>query len=1075
MRYPRGVTSFIPAYQPYQPDFTMMGKMLSIKQNQYDQNWKKLNDVYGSLLYADTTHEQSQVIKDQLKNEIDFNLRRVSGLDLSLEQNVAAAQQVFQPFYENANLMYDMAATKNINSAKAKAESYKNSADPDMSSLYWNEGMDEINYRIQEFKEMPYEQITSSGLAQVNYTPHYNLPKEALALMEDIGPKKFYSQSADGKYDIITTNGSQITEYLQKYFESSLGEDPRFQAMFKTEAYVNRKNYMNSNAGRFGGDKLAAEREYLEDTYKLLAQNTITNKNKSKQNADAIKGQIDIMTNPNAEFVDGEDKIIQQLLDQGAISQQDLNKATKEAEMVTPQDNQGQPNPFENVDILRRKVDYLTASALMKQKIGEQAQLLAYKDFEQKTTLNEEYKIRLENELAIQRDMMKDRVAKGTHTYKTDANGNATGELEEVKSANQFTRVQDMDVTADKTDVRSLISMTQQGNFDAISGYLTEGLNLVESLGIDQIAGGQEDILRMLGADQESSKIKSTAELRQAIESYDNYKNSGLNYTYLHQVSENIRKIIFGEPVEGKIDYSKLLDKKFGVKTAERQAINDWHNRSMQNADNINESIANKNYLKRKTRSIIQKGQTMPKTELFAAQFAVDANGNGVGEAQYRKNVEKYLGDTYISEYLKRQNIDAETERNIRNNASKAWDKYRWYQPQLYYKSVAGYIDAALNIYKLKNTADGWGDYINPFNWGKYELFTEGRMKWDMPDYDDVLEAFDSEFKDSDNFKDAPPSLLGGGTGTSGMSSVATVVEGASYTLPYQEFYGTGKTKVGIVDDIKTMMEAPDKTIYSAFGSSKLAMDEDKNTEAHKEAVEFILRQVINPANNELIGNFDIKIKPGTAFDGTKAAYQILLNQEAINSFIQKADSDGNLTNVGVESANVLKDLYKNGLTIISDQVLLNSDAWEKGSSDAIASTMNYKLQEERIKGVTKPVVTQSYDLGGGFNMTYKYHGDPGKEQMDIITTTKMFDLEHYLSTGETKTNTIYTMGVPPTSLSQARSSFVSGNMADLKLYNAKMIKQVKAAIAALRAQNPNITNAEIYNALKQAYGGAGL
>ena len=52
------------------------------------KHWKKLNNVYGSLLYADTTHEQSQEVKDQLKNEIDFNLRRVSGLDLSLEQNV---------------------------------------------------------------------------------------------------------------------------------------------------------------------------------------------------------------------------------------------------------------------------------------------------------------------------------------------------------------------------------------------------------------------------------------------------------------------------------------------------------------------------------------------------------------------------------------------------------------------------------------------------------------------------------------------------------------------------------------------------------------------------------------------------------------------------------------------------------------------------------------------------------------------------------------------------------------------------------------------------------------------------
>ena len=200
-RYPQGVTSFIPAYQAYQPDFTMMGKMLSIRQNQYDQNWKQLNNVYGSLLYADTTHEQSQEVKDQLKNEIDFNLKRVSGLDLSLEQNVAAAQQVFQPFYENTSLMYDMAATKNISSARAKGDSYKNSVDPKYSELYWNEGMDEINYRIQEFKETPYDQIQSSGLAQVNYTPNFNIAKEAMALAKDFGDVKV--PSSDGKYDYV--------------------------------------------------------------------------------------------------------------------------------------------------------------------------------------------------------------------------------------------------------------------------------------------------------------------------------------------------------------------------------------------------------------------------------------------------------------------------------------------------------------------------------------------------------------------------------------------------------------------------------------------------------------------------------------------------------------------------------------------------------------------------------------------------------------------------------------------------------------------------------------------------------
>ena len=59
--------------------------------------------------------------------------------------------------------------------------------------------------------------------------------------MDKIDPIVTPGTTADGKYDIVTTNGSQIAGYLEQLFQANLGEDPRFQAMYKTEAYVNRK------------------------------------------------------------------------------------------------------------------------------------------------------------------------------------------------------------------------------------------------------------------------------------------------------------------------------------------------------------------------------------------------------------------------------------------------------------------------------------------------------------------------------------------------------------------------------------------------------------------------------------------------------------------------------------------------------------------------------------------------------------------------------------------------------------------------------------------------------------------
>ena len=112
-RYPQGISTFIPQIQPYQVDFNFVNNVLQTKQAQYDQGWKQLNKLYGQIYYADLTHEDSKAKQKDIVKEIDFNLKRIAGLDLSLSQNVQAASQVFQPFYQDGNLMKDMAWTKN--------------------------------------------------------------------------------------------------------------------------------------------------------------------------------------------------------------------------------------------------------------------------------------------------------------------------------------------------------------------------------------------------------------------------------------------------------------------------------------------------------------------------------------------------------------------------------------------------------------------------------------------------------------------------------------------------------------------------------------------------------------------------------------------------------------------------------------------------------------------------------------------------------------------------------------------------------------------------------------------------
>ena len=126
-KYPQGITSFIPTYQPFQLDWNILAKNVQLKQTKYDQNWQGLNNVYSSLYNAAVSNPNSQDVKDNLLKQIDFNVKRVTGMDLSLKQNVTQAQQIFKPFYQNTNLMSDIVKTSQYNSEIAKADSFATS------------------------------------------------------------------------------------------------------------------------------------------------------------------------------------------------------------------------------------------------------------------------------------------------------------------------------------------------------------------------------------------------------------------------------------------------------------------------------------------------------------------------------------------------------------------------------------------------------------------------------------------------------------------------------------------------------------------------------------------------------------------------------------------------------------------------------------------------------------------------------------------------------------------------------------------------------------------------------------
>ena len=267
--YLQGVTDYIPDYQPFQPDLNFYGNLLQTKQSQYDTNWQSLNNLYGQLYGADLTHDKNIEKKDELLKHIDFNLKRVSGLDLSLEQNVTQATQVFKPFYEDKYLMKDMAWTKNWKNTYGSANALKNSQDEKQRSQWWGTGVQGLELRRQMFKDATLDETLNMGNA--TYTPFVNANKEYMDLAKkyDIGAVQTVPDQS-GLYLIKKKNGDLILPTLQNTFLAEYANRPDIQDMYREEAFVERMNYANQNAEKFGGNKLEAEKEYIKDKYDWL-------------------------------------------------------------------------------------------------------------------------------------------------------------------------------------------------------------------------------------------------------------------------------------------------------------------------------------------------------------------------------------------------------------------------------------------------------------------------------------------------------------------------------------------------------------------------------------------------------------------------------------------------------------------------------------------------------------------------------------------------------------------------------------------------------------------------------------
>ena len=1000
--------TFIPQLQPYQPDLNLYANLIQAKQSQYDSNWQSLNKIYGQYFYADLTRDDNVKKKDYLLDQINFNVGRLAGLDLSLEQNVSQATQVFKPFYEDKGLMKDMAWTKNFNSQVSTARALQGSADEKRRAEFWDTGLRQLQYKRDEFKEATADK--AMGMDNVMYTPYVNVQEKAFDLAKKYGDIKTVAWSPDGRYQITKTNGQPLEEPLQHLFEANLASDPQVEAIYQTQAYVNRKDYAYSNAAQFNGDKNAAEMKYLENNFNILRKQSQARYKNLESSAQVYDSKIKDLEEQLKNGTASPDvkNMLESYKESRDINNSVLERARKDYETMsngesnTATTSTGFKNPYGDIESLRYKVDNGMASILMQKDLDQAAHTLAFRNFSEDYKADpyavmeqkQKYAIQLANyndQLARAREIDKEKrdsdnakLEAGTH-YK-DENGNLIAfEDQNIVTIEQNDKGNTTDQINLKNESRKISNLTKEQYLDPffhstfsiinkallsgkmnnktaayILGY-TKNKNITAQQFIDKYnTYGDEWLRKYVGQD--------------GITSIQNRMNTWVkNNRELNLFTQN------GQRTQDYINYvnsnTKVNDYMLYIKTDD-----DWRKNS--------------------SKSVMA---SLKKDGYKFANLLYDDQGNLRSEKEFLNELKnkKLVNDETIKIYRQKILTDETYRKKIEELAKKKGDFgvlnliTRTNPIGAIYSYLTGEGDEyAANIEYQGRRLGNFLKNVGPGNW--IDNFIEGKILEDL-NYKNLVNAASKKYSDANVIKGNPARLsLGPMDPGTGLSTI-----GSSKITVNPKGNNGGKAHFGEVSRALNRFEFNGGTdIFSLNGISKDSYNTAKENEGQASLQgqkllgdlmrDFNLAQTKDSKSK--LSSVILKVSPIAAGSSNMSSVTIIPNKEWLDQYLSSDKDDSN---------NLLtKNEYKNALTyglsfIMPSKKLNGVTMYEQAYESPMASYINQfnKYSLTNIGGdPRKSYTVTKNNLGTGDYITKITYPEYNPNTGEIRTAEKVIN-----------------------------------------------------------------------------------
>jgi hypothetical protein len=237
--YLKGVTDYIPQIQPWTPDYNFYQNALERKQTSYDKGWDQTNSIYNSILNAPMMRGQNVERRDNFFKEVEGQIQQMSSVDLSLQQNVDAAASVFKPFYENEDIVHDIAYTRKYQDQVQHADYLKNCTDKDKcGGKYWPGGQRLLKYKANEFVNATDEEALR--MQAPSFTNYVNVMDKATKAMDAAGKGQWemVEDRLEGGWIVRTKNGKQQISTLKNFMTAQFGDDPEVNEFYNAKAQL---------------------------------------------------------------------------------------------------------------------------------------------------------------------------------------------------------------------------------------------------------------------------------------------------------------------------------------------------------------------------------------------------------------------------------------------------------------------------------------------------------------------------------------------------------------------------------------------------------------------------------------------------------------------------------------------------------------------------------------------------------------------------------------------------------------------------------------------------------------------